>query len=195
MEQAPVTGTVPPEGDPRPEPEGTARRSLRARVPEEAGVVLALLVLVILIGIANPNFLTFRSLGQLLSSASFTGMLAIGMVFVIVIRDIDLSVGWMFNFSAVVAGTVMVWELDPFLAATVGILFGGFLGLVNGLLTVWLRIPVIIITLGTLSAYRGLSLVVNNSRAVVPRSGRGVCRTLPTPCRRTRCGGRPVTSR
>lgn len=149
-------------------------RSLRARIPEEAGVVLALLLLVVLIGIANPNFLTFRSLGQLLSSASFTGMLAIGMVFVIVIRDIDLSVGWVFNFSAVVAGSVMVWGYDPFLGATVGVLFGGFLGLVNGLLAVWLRIPVIIITLGTLSAYRGLSLVVNNSRAVVPPDKEGL---------------------
>jgi ribose transport system permease protein len=145
-----------------------ARRSLRSRLPEEAGVILALLLLVVLIGIANPNFLLPRSLGQLLSSAAFTGMLAIGMVFVIVIRDIDLSVGWIFNFSAVVAGTVMVAGLDPFLGAGVGIAFGGFLGLINGVLAVRLRIPVIIITLGTLSVYRGLSLVVNNSRAVVP---------------------------
>jgi ribose transport system permease protein len=143
-------------------------RSLRSRLPEEAGVIVALVALVVLIGLANPNFLLPRSLGQLLSSATFTGMLAIGMVFVIVIRDIDLSIGWIFNFSAVIAGTLMVGGLDPFLAAGAGILFGGLLGLVNGLLAVRLRIPVIIITLGTLSAYRGLSLVVNNSRAVVP---------------------------
>jgi ribose transport system permease protein len=62
----------------------------------------------------------------------------------------------------------MVAGVDPFIAAGVGILFGGTLGLINGVLAVRLRIPVIIITLGTLSAYRGLSLVVNNSRAVVP---------------------------
>jgi ribose transport system permease protein len=141
---------------------------MRSRLPDEAGVVVALIALVILIGIANPNFLLPRSLGQLLSSAAFTGMLATGMVFVIVIRDIDLSVGWIFNFSAVIAGTVMVAGLDPFVGAGVGIIFGGILGLINGVLAVRLRIPVIIITLGTLSAYRGLSLVVNNSRAVVP---------------------------
>ena len=90
------------------------------------------------------------------------------MVFVVAIRDIDLSVGWMFNFSAVIAGTLMVEGIDPFLAAIGGILFGGLLGFINGTLAVRLRIPVIIITLGTLSAYRGLALVVNNSRAVVP---------------------------
>jgi len=153
-------------------------RSLRSRLPEEAGVILALLVLVVLIGIANPNFLLPRSLGQLLSNAAFTGMLAIGMVFVIVIRDIDLSVGWVFNFSAVIAGTIMVAGVEPFLAAGAGILFGGFLGLINGVLAVRLRIPVIIITLGTLSAYRGLSLVVNNSRAVVPPDKEGLFFTM-----------------
>ena len=151
---------------------------MRSRIPEEAGVIVALIILVVLIGIANPNFLTFRSLGQLLSSAAFTGMLAIGMVFVIVIRDIDLSVGWIFNFSAVVAGTIMVWGVDPFLAAGAGILFGGLLGFVNGVLAVSLRIQVIIITLGTALAYRGLSLIVNGSRAVVPPDKEGLFFTM-----------------
>jgi ribose transport system permease protein len=95
-------------------------------------------------------------------------MLALAMVFVVAIRDIDLSVGWMFNFSAVIAAKAMVAGVDPWIAAGIGVAFGGLLGLVNGLLTVWLRIPVIIITLGTFSAFRGLSLVVNESRAVVP---------------------------
>lgn len=159
-------------------PAQTRGRSLLSRLPDEFGVVVALIVLVLLIGIANPNFLLPRSLGQLLSSAAFTGMLAIGMVFVVVIRDIDLSVGWVFNFSAVVAATIMVAGIDPFIAAGAGILFGGFLGLVNGLLAVWLRIPVIIVTLGTLSAYRGLSLIVNNSRAVVPPDQEGLFFTI-----------------
>lgn len=150
------------------DPGARKRRSLSSRIPEEAGVIIALVVLVALIGIVNPNFLTLRALGQLFSSAAFTGMLAVGMVFVIAIREIDLSVGWMFNFSAVIAGTLMVWEVDPFLAAGAGILFGGLLGLINGLLVVGLGLPAIIITLGTLSAFRGLSLIVNNSRAVVP---------------------------
>jgi ribose transport system permease protein len=154
------------------------RRPLRSRLPEETGVVVALVVLILLVGAANPNFLLPRSLGQLLSSAAFTGMLAIGMVFVVVIRDIDLSVGWMFNFSAVVAGTLMVEGVEPFVAAAGGVLFGGLLGLINGVLAVTLRIPVIIITLGTLSAYRGLSLVLNGSRAVVPPDKEGLFFTM-----------------
>jgi ribose transport system permease protein len=129
---------------------------------------VALIVLIGLIGAANPSFLQPRSLFQLLANGAFTGMLALGMVFVVAIRDIDLSIGWMFNFSAVIAAKAMVLGVEPFIAALIGIAFGGLLGLINGVLSVGLRIPVIIITLGTLSAYRGLSLVVNESKAVVP---------------------------
>jgi ribose transport system permease protein len=54
------------------------------------------------------------------------------------------------------------------------------LGLVNGVLTVSLRLPVIIITLGTLSMYRGLALIVNNSRAVIPPDKEGLFFTMWT---------------
>ncbi len=155
-------------GTPQPSsvPQGLVRS--RRRLPDETGVIVALVALVLIVGILRPNFFLPTTLVQQLSGAAFIGMLALAMVFVVVIRDIDLSVGWMFNFSAVIAGKAMVAGVDPWIAALIGIGFGGFLGLINGVLAVTLRIPVIIITLGTLSAFRGLSLVVNESRAVVP---------------------------
>ncbi|CAN5551696.1 ribose ABC transporter permease RbsC [soil metagenome] len=144
------------------------RRGLPFRLPEEFGVIVALVVLVAVIGLFRPHFLSPENLLQQLGGSAFIGMLALGMVFLLAIRDIDLSVGWMFNFSAVISAKAMVFGLDPWLAAGVGILFGAGLGLANGILAVGLRIPVIIITLGTFSMFRGLSLVVNESRAVVP---------------------------
>jgi ribose transport system permease protein len=146
---------------------GTAVRR-RRRLPDESGVAIALLTLVVIVGVLRPNFLQPSTLFQQLSGAAFIGMLALGMVFVVAIRDIDLSIGWIFNFSAVIAAKAMVAGVDPWVAALIGVAFGGLLGLVNGVLAVTLRIPVIIITLGTFSAFRGLSLVVNESRAVVP---------------------------
>lgn len=146
---------------------GTAGRR-RPRLPDESGVAIALLSLVVVVGVLRPNFLQPLTLFQQLSGAAFIGMLALGMVFVVAIRDIDLSIGWIFNFSAVIAAKAMVAGVDPWIAAVIGVAFGGLLGLVNGVLAVTLRIPVIIITLGTFSAFRGLSLVVNESRAVVP---------------------------
>ena len=95
-------------------------------------------------------------------------MLAIGMVYLLAIREIDLSVGWIFNFSAVFSGLLMVAGVDPWIAAFAGVAFGALLGAFNGLLAVGLRLPAIIVTLGTYSMFQGLSLVVNNGRAVVP---------------------------
>jgi ribose transport system permease protein len=95
-------------------------------------------------------------------------MIALAMVFLLALGEIDLSVGWNFNFSAVIAGTAMVHGVDPWLAAPLGIAFGAGLGLVNGILAVGLRLPIIIVTLGTFSAFHGLALVVDDSSPITP---------------------------
>ncbi|MGI8874967.1 MAG: ABC transporter permease [Egibacteraceae bacterium] len=135
---------------------------------DELGVLVALVVLVGLVGLVRPNFLHPGTLLNLAASSVFSGTLALGIVFLLAMREIDLSFGWIFNFSAVVAALAMTNGVDPFLAGFMGIVFGAGLGLVNGVLSVALRLPVLIVTLGTFSMYRGLSLVVNQSRAVVP---------------------------
>ncbi len=163
-----TAGTSATDPLPVPEPSAPTRARRLRRLPDETGVLVALVALVLIVGVLRPNFFLPATLFQQLSGAAFIGMLALAMVFVVVIRDIDLSIGWMFNFSAVIAAKAMVAGVDPWIAAGIGIAFGAGLGLINGVLAVSLRIPVIIITLGTLSAYRGLSLVVNESRAVVP---------------------------
>ena len=140
----------------------------RFRLPEELGVVLVLLVMVAVVGIARPLFLNPINLLTIVGHTTFLGMLAVGMVFLLAIREIDLSVGWMFNFSATITALLMVAGLDPWLSALGGFAFGAFLGLLNGALSVVLRLPAIIVTLGTFSMFQGLSLVVNRGRAVVP---------------------------
>jgi len=143
-----------------------SRRAIR--LPEEIGVIIALLTLVLVIGVSHPEFLNPVNLLRILGNTGIQGIIALGMVFLLAIREIDLSVGWMFNFSAVFAATLMVNGLDPWLAAGAGIIFGGVLGLFNALLAVGLKLPSIIVTLGTFSMFRGLSLVVNQSRPIVP---------------------------
>ena len=140
----------------------------RFRMPEEIGVIVALVVMILIIGIARPRFLNPINLLTILSHTTFQGMLAVGMVYLLAIREIDLSVGWIFNFSAVFTGLLMVAGVDPWVAAFLGVAFGAALGLFNGLLAVGLRLPAIIVTLGTYSMFQGLSLVVNGGRAVVP---------------------------
>lgn len=141
----------------------------RIRVPEEISVFIALVALIVFIGLSRPKFINPVNLVRLMGNTSFWGILALGMVFLLAIGEIDLSVGWMFNFSAVVTATLMVkYGIDPWLAALLGVGFGGVLGLVNGIITVGLNIPAIIVTLGTFSVFQGLARVLNKSRAVVP---------------------------
>jgi ribose transport system permease protein len=148
------------------DPAPSARR--RWRIPEEIGVIAALVVMMVVIGVARPRFLNPVNLLTILGNTTFQGMLSLGMVFLLAIREIDLSVGWMFNFSAVIAALMMAAGFNPWLAALAGICFGALLGLVNGVIAVGLRLPTIIVTLGTFSMFQGLSLVVNNGRAIVP---------------------------
>jgi ribose transport system permease protein len=154
------TGTV------KSNPAAATRRKIR--LPDEIGVIGALAIMVAIISIARPEFLNPINLLRLFGNTAFYGMIALAMVFLLAIREIDLSVGWMFNFSAVIAATLMVNDVDPWIAALGGVLFGALLGTFNGLLAVGLKLPNIIVTLGTYSMFRGLSLVVNQSRAVVP---------------------------
>ena len=154
-----------------PEPEAAevpARRRRSFRLPEEIGVIVALLVMIVVIGVARPRFLNPINLLTILGNTTFEGMLSLGMVFLLAIREIDLSVGWMFNFSAVVAALMMVAGFNPWLAALAGVGFGAVLGLVNGVLAIGLGLPSIIVTLGTYSMFEGLSLVANQGRAVFP---------------------------
>jgi ribose transport system permease protein len=148
------------------------------RLPEETGVLVALIVMICVIGFAKPRFLNPINLFTVLGNTTFQGMLALGMVYLLAIREIDLSVGWMFNFSAVVAAMLMVAGLDPWLAMLCGVAFGALLGFVNGLLVVTLRLPTIIVTLGTFSMFEGLSLVTNNGRPINPPDPTGSYFTL-----------------
>ena len=107
------------------------RTDRRLRLPDEAGIVVALLVMVAVIGVARPRFLNPVNLLTILGNTTFEGMLSLGMVFLLAIREIDLSVGWMFNFSAVITGLAMVAGVNPWLAAAAGV--AGVPGTVRGL--------------------------------------------------------------
>jgi ribose transport system permease protein len=137
------------------------------KLPDELGIFVALIVLGGFIGIASPSFLTQSSLLPLIRSSSFYGIMALGMVFLLALGDIDLSIGSSFYFVAVVTALMLIGGIDPWLAAALGVAFGALLGLVNAGFSILLRVPVIIITLGTLSAFRGLGLVVSGAQDLV----------------------------
>ena len=131
---------------------------LRSR---EIAVAIVLVALLLLTTLKNSSFL-FSSDGwrDLLLTPSLLLLLAIGQTVVIVMRNVDLSVGSTLGLTAYLVGKVFVAHpgLPIPLIFLIGLAFGGVLGLVNGLLVGWGKVPALVITLGTLYIYRGIFL-------------------------------------
>jgi ribose transport system permease protein len=142
---------------------GTLRRVLGYN---ELGVALALALMVTVIGSFHPRFLQVFSLANVGQQASFYGFMALAMVFLLAMGELDLSVGGMYVLATLLGAIFVRDGLEPWIGGALCIVIGAGLGAINGLLANSLRIPVIIVTLGTLSAYRGLGLIVSHSGSV-----------------------------
>ena len=138
----------------------------RAGAIDEIGVLAALAAICLFLTIASEQFWTANNLLVVTRQASYVGILAVGMVFVISMGDIDLSVGSTLMLANVSMAYLIRDGESIWLAVLVALAVGTACGLANGLLSVVLRIPTIIVTLGTLSAYKGLGLVVADGAPV-----------------------------
>ncbi len=138
-------------------------RLLRAR---ESGVFIALFALCVFLSVASDSFLTPLNLFNVGRQVSLLGIMAVGMTFVLISGEVDLSVGSNYAFSGLVTGILIIagWALTP--ALCVGILAGAAIGLVNGTLSTYGRLPSLIATLGMLSIVRGAALILTNGQPV-----------------------------
>jgi ribose transport system permease protein len=129
---------------------------------QEVGLISAIVLIGAYFTSRNGVFLSLENLGNIAEQSTFLGLLAVAMTFVVVSGQFDLSVGSMFGLSGIVFAVALEagWNVWP--AALAGIAAGAGMGLANGLLAVLLRVPVIIITLGTLSIYRGTAYWISD---------------------------------
>ena len=127
----------------------------------------ALIVLFIGFSIASPYFRTFDNFVGILLATAVNGVLALGATFVIITAGIDLSVGTVMTFSAVLTGVFITnWGLPIPVGILGGILAGSLAGLINGVLISRMKIPPFIATLGMLYATKGLSLVISELKPI-----------------------------
>jgi rhamnose transport system permease protein len=124
----------------------------------ELGIVLALGLVVGITAVVNTNFVSVTSLQQLVSGAAIIALLAIGETVVIVTRNVDLSIGSVLGIAAYTTGTIFVhhphvWVPLVLLMATA---VGAAFGVVNGAIVTLLRVPSLVVTLGTLYMIRGI---------------------------------------
>lgn len=135
-------------------------------------IVVALLVLVILFYLLNPNFLNEYNIISMAQSLAPYAILGLGVTFAIATGGIDLSIGTVCIASSVVAGKLYTDGLIPLWATIpVMILIGGLFGLINGLLVAKLKLPAFIATLGTMMVSRGLSAIIVNAPNVFYPTG------------------------
>lgn len=133
----------------------------------ELSLSLLIVLCVAIFASINPVFLSVQIFETVLRSVTFVGIIAIGMTFLLISGKFDLSVGAVAALAAIVAGQLMHLGSSTWVACLVGLLAAALVGLTNALLTLWLRIPVLIVTLGTLYIARGFALVISDGQAVV----------------------------
>jgi len=124
----------------------------------ELGIVAALLLLIVATVIANPRFLSAQNLRDLLLSASILTVLAAGQTIVIITRNVDLSVGSVLGLSAYASGTLLVNApgTPVVLVILAGMAVGALCGVLNGAIVAIAKVLSLVVTLGTLYAFRGL---------------------------------------
>lgn len=130
-------------------------------------MLLSILIgLFIAAGFLSSGFLKLENLFNIARIVSLTGVMAIGVTYVMLVGEIDLSVGSIMSLSAVVGGRFLHLGIGPVLAITYGA--GLLLGLLNGIGVVKGKVPSLIMTLATLGVFAGLANIVSGGKAVYP---------------------------
>jgi ribose/xylose/arabinose/galactoside ABC-type transport system permease subunit len=149
---------------------------------------LILLSLLILFSFVAPNFMTFGNLRTLIRQVSFSGIAAVGLMFVMISGGIDLSIGSQVVLTNVLLAIMMVYgKMEPIVAIPIILVVGLILGAFNGLLSITLKVHPLIITLGTAAIYKGIGYIINASRNIMgfPDSfrwlGQGYVGGIPVP--------------
>ncbi|HWM15662.1 MAG TPA: ABC transporter permease [Microbacterium sp.] len=172
------TDTAP---DTRPGRSPSARFVAHVATARETGIVVALLLVIVVATARNPAFL-FSSDGfrDLLLTPSLLLLVAVGSAIVIITRNVDLSVGSIVGLTAYMTGRLFidVPGIPIIVVFFAGLLFGGLLGLINGALVAFARVPALVITLGTLYIYRGINVAWAGSDRInasdLPKDFRGL---------------------
>lgn len=134
----------------------------------EFGTLAMLLIVVVGAAIREPRFLGAESLNSILLWIPLLAIVGMGQMLVVVTRGVDVSVGSVVGVAGMVVGGL--FRAHPSLSVGVGLLAGAGVGLglgsVNAAAIAWGRVPPIVATLGTLSAYRGLAFIVSAGKQV-----------------------------
>jgi len=149
---------------------------------------VALVILCIILAFMTSRFLRGENIMTVLLQSSINSILALGMTFIILTGNIDLSIGSIVALAAAVPGYLMVNNgLSPVLAILMALVLGTVCGLINGLIITKLNISAFIVTLGAMNVWRGLALQLTNGSTsyefpnLIKVLGQGYIGPVPVP--------------
>ena len=150
------------------------------------GVVL--LTMVIIASVASPYFLDIYNLQSLLRDLAFVGMIGVAQSLLLLVGELDLSVGKIASLCGILAGIMMVHKgMNPWLSFILGLALGLVFGLINGIIITQLRLNSMVATIGMQGVYGGVNLVLTKGKAItgIPEDiyflGKGNVGPLPVP--------------
>jgi simple sugar transport system permease protein len=162
-----------PETERPPESAGERFWSRLGRIflrQREASILVVAIILVIYFQISSSNFLTPFNILTLFEFISATAIIAAGEVMLLICGEIDISVGQVFALAPFIMYIVNQAGLSLWVGIIAALLFSSVVGLVNGIFTVWFKIPSLITTLGTLFLLNGITLTISMGEPVLAPS-------------------------
>jgi len=167
---------------------GPARFWKEARESSSFNIAVVLVVLCVVATTFSKYFLDFYNLQSLIRDLAFLGLITLGQSILLILGEIDLSLGKISAFCGVLGGIFMVeLGIDPYLSILLCLAFGFLFGLVNGLLVTQLRLNSLVVTIGMSGVFGGFNLVFTHGEAItnIPKSiyflGQGYLLKVPTP--------------
>ena len=147
-------------------------RTIRPEQLRELVLVLLIFMAVLFFGSQIDNYYTARFFNRIATSAAIVVVIAVGQTLVVLTRNIDLSVGSIVGLTAYFVGTQLALHngMWPLAAVLLAMAVGALLGMINGLLVAYGRVPAIITTLGTLAIYRTFLVEYSGAKTVTTES-------------------------
>jgi ribose transport system permease protein len=179
-----------PTGMPLREPAGMSVKRILASVTTHplSGVIAALAAIFVGSAFASPYFLTPFNMTIVARDLAFVGFITLGQSMLMVLGELDLSLGTIGGLCGVIGGILMVQNgVDPWLSFGICLLFGTLCGFANGLLVTTLRLHSLVLTIGMAGVYRGANLVITKGVAItgIPSTisflGQGTVFNVPAP--------------
>jgi ribose transport system permease protein len=148
-------------------PTGLKARLFAPATLQKLLAFVSLILLLVFFSFASPAFMQVDNILGILQATAVNGVLAIACTFVIITGGIDLSVGTLMTFTAVICGVFLTyWHMPMGIGVVAAIGTGALCGTVSGTLTAKMKIPPFIATLGMMMLLKGLSLVVSSDKPI-----------------------------